>query len=139
MFHGDDEKLQRLTVRFQSLRRNFKVLGQHAPLPIAKEKWRICRIKGIVQCTVGTSIFCHSHWIVFIHSKSVRREIKRLQDDREAAIRECQNAENTVRDARDKVKDIQFKLQSRDRVEKQLEAAQKEQKEYLRTLHVSIR
>lgn len=74
----------------------------------------------------------------YFHSKTVRREIKRLQDDREAAIRECQNAENTVRDARDKVKDIQFKLQSRDRVEKQLEAAQKEQKEYLRTIHVSI-
>ncbi|KAI9320742.1 hypothetical protein BX666DRAFT_1229966 [Dichotomocladium elegans] len=70
-------------------------------------------------------------------NKLIRRDLKRLQDDREVALREIRAAENTVRDARDKVKEIERGIESRDRLEKQLDAAQQEQKELLRNLKES--
>ncbi|KAG0182787.1 DNA repair protein rad50 [Apophysomyces sp. BC1034] len=56
--------------------------------------------------------------------KIVRRDIKRLQDDRELSMRELQLSENAVRDAREAVTNMKYKMETREKLEKNLEEAE---------------
>ncbi|CAO3595455.1 unnamed protein product [Absidia cylindrospora] len=57
--------------------------------------------------------------------KTVRKEIKRLHDDREVSLRILQQLESNTRDARDKLTRLQHQMESRTQVESSLSTAQK--------------
>lgn len=57
------------------------------------------------------------------HSKKVRKEIKRLHDDRETSMRTRQLLENNIRDARDTLTRLQHQLDTKSQLERSLSAA----------------
>ena len=76
-------------------------------------------------------------WLLHF-SKAIRRDIKRLHDDRQVAMREAQVAENSVRDAREAVQSITHKLENRNRIEQQVDQVQGELKDYTKQLQVTL-
>lgn len=67
--------------------------------------------------------------IINQHSKSIRREMKRLHDDRESAFRILQQLENNVRDYKDKLTQLGYKLDTKKQVENSIASVQKNSKE----------
>ena len=74
--------------------------------------------------------------LFLITSKSIRRELRRLNDDRETAMHQIQAANNSVHGAREIVHDIKHKLENRERIERQLGQVQNELKNYIQQLQV---
>lgn len=69
-------------------------------------------------------------------SRATRRSIKRLHESREVEIRRQQNAENVVRDMREKVTAAEYKVKARERIEKQIEKIQEDYREQMKCSRV---
>ncbi|KAI7851925.1 AAA domain-containing protein [Circinella umbellata] len=69
-------------------------------------------------------------------SKTIRRDLRRLNDDRETVMHQIQAANNAVHGAREIVRDVKHKLENRERIERQIEQVQNELKSYMQQLQV---
>ncbi|CAO3628334.1 unnamed protein product [Cunninghamella echinulata] len=67
-------------------------------------------------------------------SKTTRREMKRLQDDRESSFHIFQQLESNIRDYKDKLTRLGYKLDAKNQVEKNMAIAQKHFKEHTLTI-----
>ncbi|CAO3633874.1 unnamed protein product [Cunninghamella blakesleeana] len=67
-------------------------------------------------------------------SKSIHREMKRLHDDRDSTFRILQQLENNVRDYKDKLTQMGYKLDTKNQVENSISLVQKNFKELTITI-----